>query len=588
MMTVKRALINIVRMPIRTILFSAVAFIMIFIICFCFNTANVSDNAIRTLDDSYPFTATIIMKKIPSSDGTIDNTHRLNLDILSTLQNSTAVSTFNFKIYAGVLAEDEIISELPDDTILTKEPVAELSSIQYPVNAVNELYLEQEFMDGSYYITDGSAFTAADIYGGNRAIIISETIARKFQLDIGDAVNYKIKNSNCYRSCVVRGIFAERSGQPVAAAYIPLSDYFSDTATLLQGNSRADNNSYLERSLDAANRIDFLLKSEDVISDFLHDAKNAGVDFSKYEIIVNDRAYHTAASGISEIKTISIFVLILTAAAGCIILYAIIAFYKRTRAKETMILHNLGMRYREINLIYFFEYSFLIIAAAIIAVSIGTVSSNLVVEYLDETYIAELEEYANQKDTTSDAVSSFRSSVLTYPVRMNFHKDSEIEKLPFCTWIASETHGQKSVRYEQFYDAGKQESIVVKGIENPDLSSGMGDEILYEANRISGLEFPCYVPQDSGYSVGDSIVIYRISDLYYSAMRVDSQQNCRYTKPIMAYVTLRVKDMIESENIEVNCDDLNMICTYLGISSDIYRNIRYDSINVFDDDYVNE
>ncbi len=585
MTTVKIALLNIIRTPVRTVLFSLIAFIMIFIGCFCFNTANVSDNAIRTLDDSYPFTATIISKNIPSSDGSFSQTGSLNLDVLSLLQNSKAILTYNFEILAGQLAEDEIIRDLPDDTILTGEPVAELSSIQYSVVAVNELYLEQEFIDGSYYITDGSPFTTTDIYGGNRAIIISETIAQKYGLAIGDTVNYKIKNSNCYRSCVVRGIFAESFGRPVAAAYIPLSDYFSDVATVMQGSSRADDKSYRERTLDSVKRIDFLLNSEQSVSEFMYDAKKAGIDFSKYEIIVGDRAYHTAASGISEIRTISIFVLVLTVAAGCIILYAIIAFYRRTRAKETMILYNLGMRYRQINLIYFFEYSILIAAAAILAFGIGTASSNLVVGYLNDTYVAELEEHANQRESAN---GSFRSSVLTYPVRMSFHKDGEVERLPFGTWKSYKDEEYPAVRYEQFYDADKQWQIIVKGIEDQSLQSGLGDEILYESNRIGGYEFPCSVPRDSGYSVGDSIVIYRISDLYYSAMQVDAQQNCHYAKPYMAYVILRVNDITDSGYIEVNYDDMNMICTYLGISSSVYRNIRYDLIDPFRVDNMNE
>lgn len=588
MTTIKIALLNIIRIPMRTVLFSLIAFTVIFIGCFCFNTANVSDNAIRALDDSYPFTATIISKNIPSSDGSFGRAGSLNLDTLSLLQNSKSIATYNFEILAGQLAEDEIVSTLPDNTILTKEPAAELSGIQYPVVAVNELYLEQEFTDGSYYITDGSPFTDADIYGGNRAIIISETIAQKYGFGIGDTVNYKIKNSDCYRSCVVRGIFAESFDRPVAAAYIPLSDYFSDAATVLQGLSRADSSKYYERSLDSVNRIDFLLKSKQSVSEFMYDAKKAGVDLSKYEIIINDRAYNTAAYGISEIRTISLFVLVLTVAAGCIILYAIIAFYRRTRAKEILILHNLGMRYVQINLIYFFEYAFLIAAAAILAVSIGTVSSNLVVEYLNDTYIAELENYANQKEPASDTVGSFRSSALTYPVRMSFHKDGEVDKLPFVTWKLNKDEDHPAVRYEQFYDADKQRQIIVRGVEDQDLHSGSGDEILYDSDRIGGYEFPCSVPQNSEYSVGDSIVIYRISDSYYSAMQVDAHQNCRYSKPYMAYVVLRVKKITDSENIEVNYDDLTVICTYLGISSSVYRNIRYDSVNPFCADNIEQ
>jgi len=581
-MTIKRALRNIIRMPVRTILFSAVAFIMIFIICFCFSTASVSDTAIRNLDASYPFVATIIPKQIPNSDGTIENTIRLNLDILSSLQTSSAVSTYNFAMSAGHLAEDEIISVLPDDTILTKEPAPELSDIKYPVCAVNELYLEQAFMDGSYVITEGSHFTPADLYGGNRAIILSEFIAEKYQLGIGDTVNYNLPSSKTYRSCVVRGIFAERSGLPVAVAYIPLSDYFSDTANYKQQLSRADSNTYRERSLDSVVRIDFLLKSKDSVSVFLQDAQKTGIDFSKYEIIVNDRAYYTAASGISEIRTISLFVLVLTAAAGCIILYAIVAFYKRTRAKETMILYNLGMRVREIHLMYFIEYSFLILVSAVLAVSIGTVSANQVVRHLDETYIAELEEYANQKDTASDTALAFRSAALSYPVRMNFHKDSKTERLPFSVWISSEQQTEAAVRYEQFYDGSTLERIVVKGMDNPELYSGLGEEVLYHSNRMGGMEIPCYVPKDSGYSVGDSILLYRIPGEYYSTLYRYSDRPFRYGRPMMAYVSLRVKGVTEAENIEVNFDDLNMMCTYLGISSGVYRNIRYDSINVFD------
>ncbi len=226
---------------------------------------------------------------------------------------------------------------------------------------------------------------------------------------------------------------------------------------------------------------------------------------------------------------------------------------------------------------YFFEYAMMILAAGILAVTLGSMTGNMVVQKLDETYIADLDEDANQQAPGSNAILSFRSSVLSYPVRMNFGRENNTERLPFSIWQSYMTEGGSAVRYEQFYDGKNQKQIWLHGIKNENISSDHGGEILYEPNRMSGIEFPCYIPQGTEYLVGDCFPIYRISGEYFSMMLGNVPQKCAYMTPPMAYVVLRAVGTSESDYIEVDFDDLTMICTYLGISSDIYRNIRYDT-----------
>lgn len=584
-MILKRAIINLIRMPVRTVLLSSIIFITVFIICFCGKITRISKNALDELNRVYPFTATAVVKKIPASDGSISSSGRLNLDDAFILLQSEAVFSYNIRMAAGMLAEDEIISVLPDNTLLESDPAKELNLTEYPVYAVNNLYLEQEFLDGTYTICEGTAFTDADMYGGNRAIILSESIAARYHVSCGDTVNYRISNSRVYRSCIVRGIYRERSGKTVIAAYIPLSDYFNDTAIAQQGMSRADSKAFSERSLDAVNRIDILLASYDSMPQFLYDAKEHGFNFEKNDIIINDKAYNTASSGIGEIRNISMFVLCLTAITGVIIVYALTAFFRRTREKETVILHCLGMRYREIYAIYLCEYAIILVFLSAAAGFISNIASESVIQHLENTYVAEIEEYANQKETVSDTINRFQSSALSYPVKLCFRSDNETEALHFTEWKSVAPEQSVTVRYETFYEINSGRKIIVKGTDELETSTECGEEILYEANRISGPVFCCNVPRDSGYEIGDYIIVCRYAEEHLTMMAVDMQENCTYITPYMAYVTFQAEAFSDTDMIEVSFDDLTLITTYLGISSSIYRNIRYDSVSALEELY---
>ncbi len=581
----KRACVNLIRMPVRNLLYLTVIFIMVLITVICGKIYNVGKTAKSKLITEYPIIATVIPKSDITPEGIkISLRKLLNLDELSILLKSDSVYAYNISLNAGMLAEEEILFELPDNQILSADPLPSIDIKNNIVLAVNNLMMEQEFLNGSYRIIEGENFSDDDVYNGNAVIIISKTIADMYGLNVGEHINYKVSNSNAYRQYEVKGIYESVSGEDIYLLYIPICDLFHDWANFMGGDSLVDReyNGIVSRTKDSVARLDFNLKGSEYISDFISDAIENGLDFKNFEIIVNDKGYKTAEAGISDVTRISLFILILALSAGFIIIISITVYCRGTRIREAMILHCLGMKRFHITVMFAFEILIVFAVSGGAGITGGIIFSNALIEEIRSEYIVEIQKKANKNELIKEFVIEFKTAAMSYPLSINM--DNSYKAIPFETLFtpaktADPNDGRTWIREEKFNLYGTSDTIIVTGYTNI-LSNGKnGDEILEEVNRITGYEFECTAGKDSGYAIGDTIRLCKGDIGSMSAMVIDFHYNkTQYISPKIAYINLRVAGLNDEENISVAMKDLELICSYMGASSSIYRSVRYDRV----------
>ncbi len=579
-MNLKRAWINLIRMPVRTLLLAAVTLAVFFIAIFCALVGRSGARAQRKLEEEYPFFASVTTVRVTDSDGISYLPSPLTLDDLTLLMQSDAALSFNILYHPGEEAEPELTVALPDDSLFAREPVREIVPGSLWIGAVNNLYMVQDFLDGSCEIVEGSAFTEEDMRGGNMAVIIPDTAAAQHGLKPGDFYVYYHPQSYTYVRCVIRGIYHCNGDAPPRYCYIPFSDYLSNVAISLAGLSKADSSKYGSRDLDNTMRIDILLDGEEGIVRFLEDARENGFDMTQRRIVINDKAYRTARSGISEIARICGFILVLTLCAGAVILASMLAFYTHSRKKEREILFCLGMTRRSIGLMLLYEYLMILAVCAVLGTGGAILASRMVIGQLNEHYLAQISENANLPDS-ADSSGMFESLILQYPVRLRLGEEAS-EPMRFFAWRMKAPERARAFRSEIFYDLNSGQRLTVHGVDSMETSLSDDDRLmaLMSSTRSGGEGIvKCRAPAGGPWKVGDSILLCRRPGDSIVKKRMENDQSFRYATMesyFMAFYTCEVVELADIDAIEMSFDDLTTVMTYLGICSDQFRNVRYD------------
>lgn len=591
MKIIKRAWINLVRMPVRNALYLTAVFVMLFVSVVCAILWRTGLEAKAALDTEYPIIATVI----PRSDLTLNGDKQgylapLTLDVLATLRQSPTVRAYNYRLSAGSLAEQELITRLPDEELLTAEPAPEINGRENAVVAVHNLLMEREFLDGSFVMVAGEPFDEDDIRCGGGMIIISRTIAETYGLSVGDRIVCRATSGNRYRARVIKGIYAAVSGEPVRMSYIHLEDHFAEMAD--QGDG------WLEQSLpdgtphrpDAVTRIDFALGSAADAEQFILDARDLGLDFDSFEIIVNDRAYKTADAGLSQIIRITLLLAILSLIAGLVIILSITAYCRSTRTREAMILHCLGMKRRQITAMFAVELATVLLIGGVLGAACGRIAAKTAIEWLNDDYIATMQADANTRESVATSVMSQRTTALHYPLTIRFGERAMLCPTAdrFIPCRVTPPADRIATRRACFYLDRTGEIVTLIGCGNM-LSEGlMTEEILPELHRLAGFIFPCRAGADSGYSVGDFLRIRRSAPDTQVMVTIHGPGEVSYLSPQSGYVLLEVTELGEGSDLTLAMDDLELICSYLGVSSSVYRSVHYEAAESTEENRLND
>lgn len=575
----KYAFINILRIPIRTVICIMIALVTTVVAVLCTDINNITGKAKEDFRNNYPTVATVSVKRIESPDGTQSfRGESLNLDDVMELSKSDSVEAYNISIHAGQLGNDVIITKLPDNSILESVPKdVILNDGNISVIAVNNLMLTEAFYSGDSVITEGREFSNVEMKGGSRAIVISKETSDKYGITVGDSVTVCMSNKSAYSLYRIVGIYISERG--MTAAYIPLSDYLKDHTIFNQHEAYLNN---LSVRFDNVLRLDFLLKSPEDATKFINDALDLGFDTSNHDITVNDKPYKTVSNSLDSICSMSETICVAVLVVGTVIFVLAAAFFAFSRSKETIVLNALGMKRRFINSMYVFEFVFIAIIAMITGVIGGSLLSRSAIHMIEKSYISQSVEDAN-KEKKSDEVHENRVLSLQREINVsliNGYVGIEGYVYPTSNKLPIES---EAVRHDVFYtDNGVTNVTAVTqlSVEDFENKASLQRDICVSGHRLDGYSFECYVDERSQYKIGDVIRLYT-QNPDESIVFTERDGKYVYVSAIYPDITLVVVGVYTEKQLSgivMSMAELELLSDYSSVCSESYSDVRYDEI----------
>lgn len=233
-----------------------------------------------------------------------------------------------------------------------------------------------EFISGSYKITDGEIFTDFD---SNNCLINSE-LATINNLKVGDTITFIDESNNTYQ-LVISAIFEETSSDDNKSMFSNSANTIITSSNFI--NKMSTTNSELKVSVNPT----FILTSKDVVDKFSSELTSKGLD-ENLMVTTNLETIDASVSTISNVKTFAVTFLIITLIIGVVVLLIINMINIRERKYEIGVLRTIGMKKFKVCLQFILELSIVALASLLLGAGIGSLASVPVSNKLLENEIA--------------------------------------------------------------------------------------------------------------------------------------------------------------------------------------------------------
>lgn len=212
------------------------------------------------------------------------------------------------------------------------------------VTGILSTKLTDAFSNGDAKLLSGKEITSDD--AGKKVAMVEKTLADQDNLKIGSKIKVKAtRNDNAVEYSII-GIYQDTSSsssssegmgnmsftQPYNKIYvdyksaIPLKTFMTDAVTNTSGVDQAV----------------FFVDDPKNIDQVKADAKAMKIDWSKYVLDANDRAYQQMTGPIENVASFSMTVVYMVAIAGAVILTLILMLSVKERTYETGVLLSMG------------------------------------------------------------------------------------------------------------------------------------------------------------------------------------------------------------------------------------------------------
>ena len=216
-----------------------------------------------------------------------------------------------------------------------------------------------EFISGSYKITDGEIFTD---FTSNNCLINSE-LATINNLKVGDTITFTDDNSNTYQ-LVISAIFEENSSDN--------KSMFSNSAnTIITSSNFTNKMSTTNSELKVSVNPTFILTSKDVVDKFSSELTSKGLD-ENLMVTTNLETIDASVSTISNVKTFAVTFLVITLIIGAAVLLIINMINIRERKYEIGVLRTIGMKKTKVCLQFILELLIVALASLLLGAGIGS------------------------------------------------------------------------------------------------------------------------------------------------------------------------------------------------------------------------
>lgn len=219
-----------------------------------------------------------------------------------------------------------------------------------------------EFISGSYKITDGEIFTD---FTSNNCLINSE-LATINNLKVGDTITFTDDNDNTYQ-LVISAIFEENSSDNK-------SMFSSSANTIITSSNFINKMSTTNSELKVSVNPTFILNSKDVVDKFSSELTSKGLD-ENLMVTTNLESIDESVSTISNVKTFAVTFLVITLIIGAAVLLIINMINIRERKYEIGVLRTIGMKKSKVCLQFILELLIVALASLLLGAGIGSFAS---------------------------------------------------------------------------------------------------------------------------------------------------------------------------------------------------------------------
>lgn len=391
MYILKNAITSIKRNKGRNLLIGLIIMVIASAVTVTLAINNTAASLIKAYKDKYQVEASItfnrenMMKDFNPSDrensksdmkGKFSLASSLTETDIKNYADSKYVKSYYYTSSVKVNSNDLERAEMSSNSDMPERRKDEDDSSSFEIKGYSSYDAMNEFISGSYKITDGEIFTDFD---SNNCLINSE-LATINNLKVGDTITFTDDSNNTYQ-LVISAIFEEASSDDNKSMFSNSANTIITSSNFI--NKMSTTNSELKVSVNPT----FILTSKDVVDKFSSELTNKGLD-ENLMVTTNLETIDASVSTISNVKTFAVTFLVITLIIGAAVLLIINMINIRERKYEIGVLRTIGMKKSKVCLQFILELLIVSLASLLLGAGIGSFASVPISNKLLENEIA--------------------------------------------------------------------------------------------------------------------------------------------------------------------------------------------------------
>lgn len=289
--------------------------------------------------------------------------------------DSKYVKSYYYTSSVKVNSNDLEKAEMSSNNDMLERKKDEDDSSSFEIKGYSSYDAMNEFISGSYKITDGEIFT--DFTSNN--CLINRELATINNLNVGDTITFTDDNNNTYQ-LVISAIYEEASSDNK-------SMFSSSANTIITSSNFINKMSTTNSELKVSVNPTFILTSKDVVDKFSSELTSKGLD-ENLMVTTNLESIDESVSTISNVKTFAVTFLVITLIIGAAVLLIINMINIRERKYEIGVLRTIGMKKTKVCLQFILELLIVALASLLLGAGIGSFVSVPISNKLLENEIA--------------------------------------------------------------------------------------------------------------------------------------------------------------------------------------------------------
>lgn len=375
MYILKNAITSIKRNKGRNLLIGLIIIIIASAVTVTLAINNTASSLIKAYKDKYQVEASITFNRENMMKDKFNLVSSLTETDIKNYADSKYVKSYYYTSSVKVNSNDLEKAEMSSNNDMSERKKGEDDYSSFEIKGYSSYDAMNEFISGSYKITDGEIFTD---FTSNNCLINSE-LATINNLNVGDTIAFIDDNSNTYQ-LVISAIFEENSSDNK-------SMFSSSANTIITSSNFINKMSTINSELKVSVNPTFILTSKDVVDKFSSELTSKGLD-ENLMVTTNLESIDESVSTISNVKTFAVTFLVITLIIGAAVLLIINMINIRERKYEIGVLRTIGMKKTKVCLQFILELLIVALASLLLGAGIGSFVSVPISNKLLENEIA--------------------------------------------------------------------------------------------------------------------------------------------------------------------------------------------------------